>query len=130
MKHQIYLDFNASTPLAPEVVTAMTPFLTVKYGNPSSIHWAGLPARDTVKMARSQVAALLSCDATEIVFTSGGTGSACHAGAHQMSPVLRAMGASDTVGLGAIRFSLGRSTRRDELDEVTTALRLAVKAAR
>jgi cysteine desulfurase len=51
----------------------MSPFLTMAYGNPSSLHWAGLPARDAVETARSQVAALLCCDATEIVFTSGGT---------------------------------------------------------
>jgi cysteine desulfurase len=70
---RIYLDFNATTPLAPEVVAAMRPFLTEAYGNPSSLHWAGLPARDAVERARCQVAALLRCDATEIVFTSGGT---------------------------------------------------------
>ena len=73
MNERIYLDYNASTPLAPEVITAMTPFLSIAYGNPSSLHWAGLPARDAVERARSQVAALLCCDATEIVFTSGGT---------------------------------------------------------
>lgn len=73
MNQRIYLDYNASTPLAPEVITAMTPFLSIAYGNPSSLHWAGLPARDAVDRARSQVAALLCCDATEIVFTSGGT---------------------------------------------------------
>lgn len=73
MNQRIYLDYNASTPLAPEVITAMTPFLSIAYGNPSSLHWAGLPARDAVERARSQVAALLCCDATEIVFTSGGT---------------------------------------------------------
>jgi cysteine desulfurase len=73
MSERIYLDFNASTPVAPEVAAAMSPFLREAYGNPSSLHWAGLPARDCVERARSQVAALLCCDATEIVFTSGGT---------------------------------------------------------
>lgn len=73
MSRRIYLDFNASTPLAPEVIAAMSPFLAEGYGNPSSLHWAGLPARDAVETARSQVAALLCCDATEVVFTSGGT---------------------------------------------------------
>ncbi len=73
MTDRIYLDFNASTPLADEVVTAMEPFQRASYGNPSSQHWAGLPARDAVETARSRVAALLCCDATEIVFTSGGT---------------------------------------------------------
>jgi len=73
MTDRIYLDFNATTPLAPEVIAAMRPYLEEGFGNPSSLHWAGLPARDAVERARSQVASLLGCDATEIVFTSGGT---------------------------------------------------------
>ena len=73
MKDRVYLDFNATTPLADEVAAAMRPYLSDAYGNPSSLHWAGVPARDAIETARSQVAALLCCDATEIVFTSGGT---------------------------------------------------------
>ncbi|MFI4851227.1 MAG: cysteine desulfurase family protein [Gimesia chilikensis] len=73
MKEQIYLDFNATTPLADQVAEAMKPYLREAYGNPSSLHWAGVPARDAIEKARSQVASLLSCDATEIVFTSGGS---------------------------------------------------------
>ncbi|MCA9013215.1 MAG: cysteine desulfurase [Planctomycetaceae bacterium] len=73
MNDRIYLDYNASTPIAREVVAEIQPFLTTAYGNPSSTHWAGLPARDAVERARSQVAALLCCDATEVIFTSGGT---------------------------------------------------------
>lgn len=73
MNDRIYLDFNASTPVAAEVAAAMLPFLEEAFGNPSSLHWAGLPARDAVETARSQLAAMLCCDATEIVFTSGGT---------------------------------------------------------
>ena len=72
-EERIYLDFNASTPLAAEVVAAMTPFLTEACGNPSSLHWAGSPARDAIETARLRVAMLLGCDPTEIVFTSGGT---------------------------------------------------------
>jgi cysteine desulfurase len=79
MKERIYLDFNATTPLAPEVAAAMQPYLREGYGNPSSLHWAGLTARDAVETARSQVAALLCCDATEVVFTSGGTEANNHA---------------------------------------------------
>jgi len=70
---RIYLDYNATTPLAAEVAEAMEPFLRSTHGNPSSMHWAGVPAHDAVEKARSSVAALLCCDATEIVFTSGGT---------------------------------------------------------
>jgi cysteine desulfurase len=73
MKRSIYLDYNATTPIADEVAEAMSRFLREPYGNPSSLHWAGLPARDAIEKARSQVAALLCCDATEVVFTSGGT---------------------------------------------------------
>ena len=79
MRDQIYLDFNATTPLADEVVEAIRPYLNEAYGNPSSLHWAGVPARDAIEVARSQVASLLCCDATEIVFTSGGTEANNHA---------------------------------------------------
>jgi cysteine desulfurase len=72
-RDRIYLDFNASTPLAPEVVAAMTPYLTQEFGNPSSAHWAGAAARDAVEAARLKVAMLVGCDPTEVVFTSGGT---------------------------------------------------------
>jgi cysteine desulfurase len=73
MTSRIYLDYNATTPLADEVAAEMSRVLSEPYGNPSSLHWAGVPARDAIEKARSQVAALLSCDATEVVFTSGGT---------------------------------------------------------
>jgi cysteine desulfurase len=69
----IYLDYNASTPIAPEVQAAMTPFLGGHYGNPSSGHLAGAPAARAVAQARAQVASLLGCSPAEVVFTSGGT---------------------------------------------------------
>jgi cysteine desulfurase len=69
----IYLDHNATTPLLPEVVDAMMPYLREHFGNPSSGHVYGSRARAAVAHAREQVAALLGCDADEIVFTSGGT---------------------------------------------------------
>jgi len=77
--NRIYLDFNASTPIAPEVADAMQPFLTERFGNPSSRHWAGAPAKDAVERARAEVAGLLGCDPSEIVFTSGGSESNNHA---------------------------------------------------
>jgi cysteine desulfurase len=79
MEKRIYLDYNASTPIAPEVVEAMRPFLTDHYGNPSSQHWAGVPAKAAVERARGQVAALLGCSPDEVVFTSGGSESNNHA---------------------------------------------------
>ena len=71
--HRVYLDNNATTPLAPEVFEAMTPWLTEGFGNASSIHWFGQQAAAAVEAARGAVAALLHCAPAEIVFTSGGT---------------------------------------------------------
>ncbi len=76
---RVYLDYNASTPIAPEVADAMRPFLSDHYGNPSSPHWAGVPAKEAVERARGQVAGLLGCEPDEVVFTSGGTESNNHA---------------------------------------------------
>ncbi len=76
---RIYLDFNASTPLAPEVVEAMRPFLTEHFGNPSSLHWAGRPAHQALDVARAEVAALIGARPNEIVFTSGGSEANNHA---------------------------------------------------
>jgi cysteine desulfurase len=76
---RIYLDYNASTPIAPEVATAMRPFLDAAFGNPSSGHWAGRPAREAVEAARGQVAALLGCADDEVVLTSGGSEANNHA---------------------------------------------------
>jgi len=75
----IYLDYNASTPVAPEVAGVMRALLDDAYGNPSSPHWAGAPAREAVERARAQVADLLGCEPNEIVFTSGGSESNNHA---------------------------------------------------
>lgn len=69
----IYLDYNASTPVAPEVADVMRPLLEEAHGNPSSQHWAGAPAKAALEKARVQVATLLGCDTTEVVFTSGGS---------------------------------------------------------
>jgi cysteine desulfurase len=69
----IYLDYNATTPIAPRVQQAMLPFLAEHFGNPSSGHALGRAAHAAVEDARSQVAALLGARADEIVFTSGGT---------------------------------------------------------
>lgn len=70
---RIYLDYNASTPLAPEAKAAIDAACADGYGNPSSPHWAGAPARERVERARADVAALLDCKPAEIVFTSGGS---------------------------------------------------------
>ena len=69
----IYLDYNATTPLLPEVVDAMLPYLQEHFGNPSSRHHYGRRTRDAIERARSDVAALINSHADEIIFTSGGT---------------------------------------------------------
>ncbi|TVR73787.1 MAG: selenide, water dikinase SelD [Marinilabiliales bacterium] len=73
MEKIIYLDYNATTPVHPEVAEAMRPYLAHVYGNPSSIHSFGADAKKAVEKARQQVAALINCYPDEVVFTSGGT---------------------------------------------------------
>jgi cysteine desulfurase len=73
MSDEIYLDYNATTPVLPEVVEAMLPYLRDHFGNPSSAHPRGRAAREAVEGARARVAGLLGCDPDEVVFTSGGT---------------------------------------------------------
>ncbi|MCA9146639.1 MAG: aminotransferase class V-fold PLP-dependent enzyme, partial [Planctomycetales bacterium] len=70
---QIYLDYNATTPIAPSVQEAMLPFLTEHYGNPSSSHALGRACHEAIEDSRDRVAALLGADRDEIVFTGGGT---------------------------------------------------------
>ena len=69
----IYLDHNASTPLLPEVLDAMLPYLAEHYGNPSSPHIYGRTMRAAVETARERVASLIDCEPGEVYFTSGGT---------------------------------------------------------
>jgi cysteine desulfurase len=69
----LYFDNNATTPVDPEVLDAMMPFLRGHYGNPSSVYRIGKEAAHAIEMARGQVAQALGCDAGEIVFTSCGT---------------------------------------------------------
>src|SRR5918998_6139717 len=70
---RVYLDHSATTPVDPRVVEAMLPFLTAKFGNPSSVHFYGQEARAAVDRARREVAGLIGARPNEVVFTSGGT---------------------------------------------------------
>lgn len=72
-QQRIYLDYNGTTPVAPEVADAMWPHLTQQYGNPSSTTPEGRAARAALETAREQVAELIGAHADEIIFTSGGT---------------------------------------------------------
>ncbi|WP_096200554.1 cysteine desulfurase family protein [Bacillus sp. FJAT-45350] len=75
---QIYLDYNASTPIAPEVREVMLPYLENYYGNPSAMHFQGMQAKKAVEEARKQIASLINCQSKEIIFTSGGSESNNH----------------------------------------------------
>lgn len=70
---KIYLDHSATTPVAKEVLEAMLPYFSDKFGNPSSIHFFGQEARSEIDNARKEIANFLNCQTTEIVFTSGGS---------------------------------------------------------
>jgi cysteine desulfurase len=71
--NKLYFDYNASTPLAAEVVDAMEPLLKDYYGNPSAVHWAGKPVKELLHSARKQVSDLIGCSPGEVIFTSGGS---------------------------------------------------------
>ncbi len=110
-------------------------------GNPFSLHWAGMPSKDAVEKARGGIfGAKVTLNGhpterlpnthnvnfvgrvgAEILATLPGvaasTGSACHAGSVTLSPVLAAMGVPPGEGMGAVRFSLGRTTTWEELGE-------------
>jgi cysteine desulfurase len=70
---RIYLDYNATTPVKPEVLEEMIPYFSDEFGNPSSLHMHGQRARIAIDTAREKVAAALGCASHEIIFTSGGT---------------------------------------------------------
>lgn len=70
---QVYLDHNATTPVAAPVLEAMLPYFADRYGNPSSAHALGRAARDAVDTARERVATLLGCRPHDLLFTGGGT---------------------------------------------------------
>jgi cysteine desulfurase len=73
MTQTIYFDNNATTKVADEVVDAMLPFLKDLYGNPSSMHTFGGQVEKHIRKSRESLAALLGCDSSELIFTSGGT---------------------------------------------------------
>ena len=73
---RIYMDNNATTKVHPDVLDAMLPFFLEDFGNPSSAHWAGRNVKKAVNTAREQVASLVNCCPSEVIFTSGGSESA------------------------------------------------------
>ncbi len=84
---RVYLDNAATTPIAPEVIEAMLPVLTTGFGNPSSAHFYGRQTKALIETSRRTVSKLLNCQASEIIFTSGGTEAdnmALYSSVHQM----------------------------------------------
>ena len=79
MKKPVYLDYNATTPIDPEVAAVMLPFINNNFGNPSSSYSIGRNNKEAIEKARIQVAGLIRCHPGEIFFTSGGTESNNHA---------------------------------------------------
>lgn len=70
---ELYCDYSATTPILPEVLVTMMPYLIGEYGNPSSVYTIGRKARTAVEESRCIIANILSCNPEEIIFTSGGT---------------------------------------------------------
>jgi cysteine desulfurase len=136
---QVYLDHQSATPVMPEVLDAMMPFLAGAFGNPSSLHQHGLRARDAVASARAQVAGLINAESPEeIIFTSDGTEAANLAvkgtvwanwrrGHHvvlsqiEHPSVLNSVAFLEKTGVSATRVAVNRQGRVDP-EEVRAAI--------
>ena len=70
---KVYLDNAATTPMDPEVLEAMLPFMTENFGNPSSTHAFGRKTKTAIEKARKSIASHINCQPSELYFTSGGT---------------------------------------------------------
>jgi cysteine desulfurase len=101
MTHPIYLDYAATTPLAPEVLEAMMPYFGNEFGNPSSIHRWGRKAEQAVEESRRTLAEIMRCEPNEVIFTSGGT-------------------ESDNYGLRGVALALREAKRGNHI--ITTAI--------
>ncbi len=117
---ELYLDCNATTPVAPEVVDAMAPYWGVRMGNPSSSHRFGRMARQAVEQAREQVAQLLRVTPKQVIFTASGT-EANHLAIRGMAetvqqPGVIAVGATEHPSLfGAVDAMVAQGWQMDEL---------------
>src|SRR5918999_6597799 len=73
MRQTVYLDHAATTPVRPEVLEVMLPYLTEAFGNPSSAHGFGRAARAGIEQARREIAQAVGAEPNQVIFTSGGT---------------------------------------------------------
>ena len=113
--NRIYLDHNATTPVAPACVDAMAAVLREEFGNPSSVHHFGQKAKAVIDEARSRVAELINADPSEVVFTSGGTesdNSAIRGAAEALEPAGRRQLVASTIEHEAVLNTLKALGRR------------------
>jgi len=134
----ISLDHNATTPLWPEVFETMLPFLTERWGNPSSSYAFRSSLKSVIEASRAQVAALLGASAREIVFPGieseallllldqagicASAGSACLADSDEPSHVVRAMKPERAASRQMVRFSLGKETSMAKIAAAVAAV--------
>jgi cysteine desulfurase len=118
----VYLDNNATTPLAPGVLEAMMPYLTDWYGNPSSVHRFGQRSRHAIDEARAQVAALIGCADSEISFTGGGTEAINSA----IRGLLAARSPRNRIVTSAVEHSATRELCRELAKQGTQVVEIAV----
>jgi cysteine desulfurase len=109
----IYLDYNATTPIDPRVADAMMPSIRISFGNPSSVSFKGLEAN--AKLA-------------DLDGVAASAGAACHSDRIDVSPVLRAMNVPIEHAMGTIRLSVGRYTTTDEIDSAVEQIGAVVGA--
>ncbi len=121
MPREIYMDFAASTPVAPAVVEAMLPYFTEIYGNPSSLHRQGRAAARAVDESRQAIAHLLNCQPNEIVFTSCGT-EASNLALRGVALAQRARGHGNHLVVSAVEHKAVLQTAHDLVDHYGFAL--------
>ena len=145
----ISLDHHATTPLRPEGFETMLPFLTERWGNPSSSYAFGSSLKSVIEAARGHGGALLGASAREIVFTgieseallllldqagicasAGSACLACLADSDEPSHVVRAMKPESTASRQMVRFSLGRGTTAADIAQNVAAVGRAVDTLR
>ena len=122
----IYLDHNATTPILPEVLEAMMPYLTTEWGNPSSAYKFGSKLKPAIATAREQVAELLGAHSPDILCAS--SGSACLADSDEPSHVVLATKPNAAAFRQMIRFSMDAAAMQAQIRSVVNAVKRATEA--
>ena len=138
----IYLDYNATTPVLPEVLEAMMPYFTMEWGNPSGTYKFGYKIKTAIETAREQVADLIGAHPMEVLFTSCATesnnnegicalsGSACLVDSDEPSQFIRAMKPQSAASRQMARFSLDVSNMPNEIEWALVGVRRTIDAVR